>query len=130
MNMEFQYAYTRLHVADYATCLQFYRDVLGLSITYEEDDYAELETGTTKITLLQQQKLKNFMGNAAIALDRSSDRIALTFKVRNLDEATQWLKSQGVEFTENPWEFPDLGFTTTFFRDPNGNLIELQQLLT
>ncbi|MDY7015263.1 MAG: VOC family protein [Cyanobacteriota bacterium] len=128
--MEFQYAYTRLNVTDYDACLQFYRDTLGFRVTYQEEGYAELETGTTKITLLQKQKLKTVVGSQDIELSNSSDRISLAFKVRNLDEATQFLKGKGVEFTGTPWEFPDWGFTSTFFRDPDGNLIELQQLLT
>jgi catechol 2,3-dioxygenase-like lactoylglutathione lyase family enzyme len=130
--MEFQYTYTRLNVSNCHACLQFYRDVLGFKVTYasETNDYVELDTGTTQITLLQQQRLKDVMGNAEAVLEKHSDRIALSFKVRDLDEAIRFLKARGVEFINKPWEFPDWGFMSAFLRDPDGNLIELQQLLT
>lgn len=129
--MEFQYTYTRLNVSNFQACLQFYRDVLGFKVSYGAgEDYAELNTGNIQITLLRQQMLQEVMGSSDAALDGQSDRIALSFKVRDLDEAIQYLKSQGVQLINHPWAFPDWGFVSIFFRDPDGNLLEIQQLLS
>jgi catechol 2,3-dioxygenase-like lactoylglutathione lyase family enzyme len=128
--MDFEYCYTRLNVANFPACLQFYQEILGFNLTYASgEDYAELETGATKITLLRRQMLKEVMGNTEAFLGEQSDRICISLRVRDLDEAIASLKARGIHFINKPWEFPDWGFISAFFRDPDGNLIELQQLL-
>lgn len=36
--MKYKYAYTRLQVANYEACLQFYRDLLEFEVTYVSED--------------------------------------------------------------------------------------------
>lgn len=136
--MNLNYAYTRLNVQDYMACKQFYQNVLGLKVCYANDseEYAELETGETKITLLNRARLKEYIGSETTATyDPYAAKVVLTFMVTNLDEAVAHLKAKGVDLVSNPWQRPEDelmqgGFLTASFRDPDGNLIEFEQILS
>ncbi|MBE9042294.1 VOC family protein [Oscillatoriales cyanobacterium LEGE 11467] len=130
--MKFEYTYTRLNVADYEACKQFYSQVLGFEIAFVDDNdrYVELTTGDTRITLFDRKNLKEFVGQKeTLTYDRHYAGIALSFQVANLEEAIAHLQSNGITLVNQPWDFPDRGFISACFRDPDGNLIELQQLL-
>jgi catechol 2,3-dioxygenase-like lactoylglutathione lyase family enzyme len=136
--MKLKYAYTRLNVENYQACKQFYQQVLGFEVLYANDaqEYAELATGETTITILNRNRLKEFIGSAAIATYGADDaKMALTFMVPNLDDAIAQLKTHSVTLVNNPWQRPEdelmqAGVLTACFRDPDGNLIEFVQLLT
>ncbi|MGF1480187.1 MAG: VOC family protein [Cyanophyceae cyanobacterium] len=131
--MKLNYIYTRLNVCDYQACKKFYRDVLGFEVAFADDDdeYTEFNTGNTRLSIFDRQKLREFVGpDEPMSYERSYAGVALSFQVHNLDEAVAELKHQGVTIISPPWNFPDRGFLSACFRDPDGNLIELQQLLT
>lgn len=89
--MKFDYCYTRLNVADYQACKQFYHEILGFEIIYVEDaeEYVESGTGQTLITIFNRQKLGDFVGySETINYNSSNDAgVVLSFRVPNLDEA-------------------------------------------
>lgn len=129
--MRFQYSYTRLHVKDFKACHDFYHKVLGLEITFtsEIDSYVELTDGKVKLTLLNQSKIKEYLGTKTNFLfEQKSDRIALSFQVEDVEQACQYLKEKGVEIVSPPWNVIDWGIKLAFIRDPEGNLIELSQM--
>ena len=110
-----KYTYTRLQVLNYEACKKFYRDILELSVAFESNKYTELETGQTRITLLDREKLTDIIGKPNVAAYGSGDGIALSFEVSDLNESCQKLKAKGVEFINDPWSFPDWGYKSTFF---------------
>ena len=131
--MKFDYTYTRLNVADYQACKQIYGNVLGFEVVYadDKDEYAELATGQTLITIFNRQNLGDFVGaKETVNYDSHYAGIVLSFRVANLDEAVARLKAKGVKMVSEPINFPMRGFISACFRDPDGNLIELQQLLS
>jgi catechol 2,3-dioxygenase-like lactoylglutathione lyase family enzyme len=136
--MKLKYSYTRLNVENYAKSKQFYQKVLGFEVLYADDaqEYAELATGQTTITLLNRDRLREFIGSAEKATyDNHDAKIALTFTIANLDEGIAELKTNGITLVDNPWQRPQdelmqAGVLTACFRDPDGNLIELIQLLS
>ncbi len=129
--MKFQYVYTRLYVKDYQACYQFYHDLLGLEATFtsELDNYVELTDGKVKLTLLNQNKLKEYLGTKTdFAFEQPSDRIALSFQVPDVEQACQYLQEKGVKIVSPPWNIIDWGIKLALIRDPEGNLIELSQM--
>ncbi len=136
--MKIQYTYTRLNVENYAACKRFYQEVLGFEVLYANDaqGYAELATGETTITILDRSRLREFIGSTTkVTYDPHDAKIALTFRVANLDESISELKDRGVTLVNNPWQRPEdelmqAGVLTTCFCDPDGNLIEFFQMLS
>lgn len=129
--MKFQYVYTRLYVKDCRACYQFYHDVLGLEATFasEIDNYVELTDGKVKLTLLNQNKIKEYLGTKTkFNFESSSDRISVSFQVSDVEQACEYLKAKGVEIVSPPWNVIDWGMKLALVRDPEGNLIELSQM--
>lgn len=128
--MKFEYIYTRLYVKDCRACYEFYHDILGLEATFisEMDTYVELTNGQVKLTLLNQNKIKEYLGTQTNFLfEGNCDRIAVSFQVEDVEEACQYLKTKGVEIISPAWDILDWGIKIAFIRDPEGNLIELTQ---
>ena len=120
----------QFNVKDYQACYQFYHDILGLEATFtsEIDNYVELTDGKVKLTLLNQNKIKEYLGTKTkFDFEQKSDRIALSFQVQDVEQACQYLKEQGVEIISPPWNVIDWGMKLALIRDPEGNMIELSQ---
>lgn len=128
--MKFNFSYTRLYVDDYDRCLQFYKDLLGLEITMtsQVDRYVELTDGETKLSIMCRSKLKEYFGNRTpVKFGTKDDAIAISFGVKDVDEACKYLENKEVEIVSQPWDFRDWGVKLALVRDPEGNLIELIQ---
>lgn len=135
--MKLKYLYTRLNVKDYKACKRFYQEVLGFKVVYADDaqEYTELDTGSTKITLLNRERLREYVGSAeTVTYEPHDAKMVLTFAVDNLDDAIAQLKIHKIALVNSPWQRQDDGmqggFITACFRDPDGNLIELEQILS
>lgn len=129
--MDFKYTYTRLNVANFDVCKTFYRDVLGLPVLFEDDmdEYIEFDTGSVKISLINRDKLPEYVGRGELLTYAPDDAsTALTFVVNDIEAATAYLTSKGVRMVNQPANFPDRGFVSVCFHDPDGNLVELEQV--
>jgi catechol 2,3-dioxygenase-like lactoylglutathione lyase family enzyme len=135
--MNLKYIYTRLNVENYADCKLFYQDVLGFKVSMADDaeEYVEFDAGETKITLLDRSRLKDYIDSIESATyDRHDAKIILTFAVPDLDDAIAQLKAKGVSTFSSPWQHPQEGLSggllSACIRDPDGNIIELEQILS
>jgi lactoylglutathione lyase len=135
--MNLKYICTRLNVENYTDCKLFYQNVLGFKVSVADDaeEYAELDAGATKITILNRLRLKEYIDSIESATyDRHDAKIILTFAVPDLDDAIAQLKAKGVEIFSSPWQFLDDGLAggvlSACIHDPDGNTIELEQVLS
>jgi catechol 2,3-dioxygenase-like lactoylglutathione lyase family enzyme len=135
--MNLKYIYTRLHVENYLDCKHFYQDILGLKVymTNDAEEYVEFDAGATKITLLNRSRLKDYIDSIESATyDRRDAKIILTFAVPDLDDAIAQLKAKDIPIFSSPWQFLDDGLAggvlSACIHDPDGNTIELEQILS
>ena len=128
--MQFKLAYTRLNVSDFQKSRNFYRDILGLSLAFEDewDGYCEFATGNVRLTLFDRKKLWYFVKNAdnnTSALPNSTT--VLTFVVKNLSDAIDHLKKSNIEILGEPVHHREFGFKSAYFKDPDGNIVSLEE---
>jgi catechol 2,3-dioxygenase-like lactoylglutathione lyase family enzyme len=136
--MNLKYICTRLNVENYTDCKLFYQNVLGFRVSLADDaeEYTELDAGETKITILNRARLKDYIDSIdeSATYDRRDAKMILTFAVPDLDDAIAQLKAKGVAIFSSPWQHPQEGLTggilSACIRDPDGNIIELEQVLS
>lgn len=131
--MLIKFTHARLLVSDYRACFRFYRDVLGFEVLWgdEEGGYADFKTGEVSIALFGRQDMADAVGaGQKPARVDAQDRAALIFAVKSVDEAYRVLGEKGVEVVAGPVDRPDWGIRTAHFRDPDGNLIEINESLS
>lgn len=127
-----KYAFTRLLVANFRDCFRFYRDVLGFQPGFgtEDDTYADFVVGETNISLFDKHEMSQTVGTLEIPIrPEAQDHVCLTFGVESVDAFYQTLLDKGVTVLVPPTDHPDWGIRTVHFRDPDGNLIEVNQNL-
>ena len=131
--MSYSYDYTRLLVDDFAACFLFYNGVLGLEPTMgtEDDVYAEFKTGDTTLALFKREAMNEAIGTTALpAPAPAQDRVCLIFDVEDVDVESARLSGLGVTLLAEPADRPEWSIRTAHFRDPDGNLIEINQPLS
>jgi len=100
--------------------LPFYRDVLGLPLSVDTPGFVVLGSGgpgTPAVTLGTHSEVKGKNMDPA--------RHMVGFLTDDIQADFQRLKAKGVEFIEEPAEFPNV--TVATFKDPEGNYVQLLQ---
>jgi catechol 2,3-dioxygenase-like lactoylglutathione lyase family enzyme len=113
-----------LFVEDLAAAKQFYRDVFGLPIHYEDDDSAVFNFGNTLINLLKTTAARELIDPAGVAPREAGSRLQLTIDVDDVDATCAELVARGVELLNGPMDRP-WGIRTASFRDPGGHIWEI-----
>ena len=118
--------YIILIVDDLNRALDFYTQVLGLKLGHRSGDYAQLNTGVTRIGFYTRPAMEKVVGLRLEPASHSAAGFELGFKVPDVDAAYAELLAGGAspvtEPTTRPW-----GQRTAYIRDPDGYLIELAQ---
>ncbi len=126
----------RLIVVDFDGCFRFYRDVLGLRATWGEEadgsasGYASFEIPDGSLSINDQSIFAPVVGfETRKPGETSKDRAALIFEVESVDAEADRLRTLGVAFETDPTTYPGWGIRAAHIRDPDGNLIEINELL-
>jgi len=122
----------RLLVKDFKKSVEFYKDLLGIPISWYEDgmEYALFNNGETKIELLSQKAMMKVIGNEDESLSgESPSNFLLQFEVEDVDKTYDYLRENGIEFVTEPHDRKEWKSRIAHFRDPDKNLIEIYKML-
>lgn len=113
-----------LFVEDLEDAKQFYREVFGLPVTFEDDNSAVFDFGNTIINLLTAAAATQLIEPAAVASREAGSRLQLTIEVDDVDATCAELAARGVELLNGPMGRP-WGVRTASFTDPGGHIWEI-----
>ena len=126
-----KFDHPRLLVDKFSECFLFYRDVIGLKVTWghENDSYASFANQDGKegvLALFDRQTMAETVGADHLPTDtEAQDRVALIFNVDDVNIEADRIKARGTQLVAGPKDFPGWGIRSTYLRDPDGNLLEL-----
>ena len=118
--------YVVLIVADLDRSISFYTETLGLKLQHRAEKYAQIEAGTTRLSLYTRDAMQKTIGVVLDAPSLSAPSFELGFKVSDCDAAFSELVAAGAPAVTRPTT-RSWGQRTAYVRDPDGNLIELAQ---
>ena len=115
-----------LFVEDLEVAKQFYEEVFGLPLKYEDDDSAVFDFGNMIINLLKTSAAIDLIAPAPVASRDSGSRLQLTIEVDDVDALCAELTKRGVKLLNGPMDRP-WGVRTASFTDPGGHIWEIAQ---
>jgi lactoylglutathione lyase len=118
--------YVVLIVNDLDRALAFYTELLGLKLGHRSGDYAQLDTGRTRLALYTRGALTKTLNMPLERPAANAPGFEIGFKVADVDSAFADLVARGALPVCPPadrfW-----GQRTAYMRDPDGYLVELAQ---
>lgn len=120
--------HTRILVDNYKECFLFYRDVLGFTVSWgdEESLYADFKFSGCKLGLFERKQMLEAIGVEKNSILHKEDRTTLVFQVDSVEESYKNLREK-VEFLTEPVAQEGWGIKVAHFRDPGGTLIEIYE---
>jgi len=113
-----------LFVEDLGTAKQFYQEVFGLPVVFEDDDSTVFKIGAILINLLLTKAAGDLIAPAPIARAEAGSRAVFTIPVDDVDALCLELVAHGATLLNGPMDRP-WGVRTASFRDPGGHIWEI-----
>jgi lactoylglutathione lyase len=117
-----------LFTEDLERSKQFYLDVFGLPVAFEDEDSAVFKFGATMVNLLRVAAADELIGPATAARRDAGSGFVLTIDVDDVDAVCAELARRGAGLLNGPINRP-WGIRTASFADPDGHIWELAQAL-
>ena len=119
----------RILVKDFKKMYDFYKDVLEYEVHWGDRDgsYASFKVPGEKDPsfAIYIKDYSYYEGYSDIGNQTKSDFIVLTLNHSDVDEYYNDLKAKGIEFVGEPRDIYEWYCRVVLFRDPEGNLLEI-----
>lgn len=120
---------------DYGKCFDFYTEKIGLVPVWGDRNgpYTSFSISRDQppcFAIFAGANMSMFKGYEQPKDNSQPDTIAAVIPSSNLNEDYKKMKEAGVEFLTEPQVIEDWGMRCTYFRDPEGNLFELNDAET
>jgi catechol 2,3-dioxygenase-like lactoylglutathione lyase family enzyme len=113
-----------LFVEDLDAARQFYLDVFGVPLVFEDAESVVFRFGDTLVNLLRAKAAPELIDPATVGTVDAGVRFQLTIEVDDVDATCAELAERGVELLNGPIDRP-WGVRTASFRDPGGHVWEI-----
>lgn len=122
----------RLLVRDFHAVFDFYREKIGLEINWgnRDGDYVAFSApGATSpcLAIFKRERMPRYQGYVHPESTAASDHVILIIPTDDVDKDYAELRAHGVVFMGEPQTIPEWYMRCVYFRDPEGNLLELCQ---
>lgn len=123
----FREAFPILYVSDIERSVRFYRDVIGFVKVYQwplegPPAFVSLTLGSVALGISTRSVAESLLGRPVCQDD--SPRFELCLSTQDVDEASEHLRSRGVQQVRPPANMP-WGERVVHFMDPDGNPIHI-----
>ena len=113
-----------LFVEDLEEAKQFYRNVFGLPLVFEDANSAVFKIGNTLINLLKTTAATELIEPATVATREAGSRQVFSIEVDDVDTMCAELIARGAKLLNGPMDRP-WGIRTASFSDPGGHIWEI-----
>jgi catechol 2,3-dioxygenase-like lactoylglutathione lyase family enzyme len=117
-----------LFVEDLERSKDFYQNVFGLPLAFEDANSAVYELENTIINLLKVEAADTLIAPGTVASRVAGSRFQFTINVDDVDALARVLRERGVVLLNGPIDRP-WGVRTACFADPAGHIWEIAQAL-
>jgi len=123
--------YARLMVDSFDDCFEFYADIMGFEVSWgaRGDVYASFKVNESVMLSIFEASLMDDHIHHVSERHLVQDSIMLIFEAEDVDGTYTRLKEKGVVCLNEPHNIPGWGIRCFHLRDPEGNLIEINQEL-
>lgn len=111
----------------FSKLLSFYKDVLGLTLTFEMEKYVEFESGNIRFAITTNELMHETTKHPDYKKARQGQTFELAFLVpspQEVDSTYQTLIAKGATAVTAPRDMP-WKQRAAFFADPDGNIHEI-----
>ena len=113
-----------LFVEDLESAKQFYGNVFGLPVVFEDNNSTVFKFGDTLVNLLKITEAKELVEPAKVANREAGSRFVFTITVDDVDAMCAELTAREVKLLNGPMDRP-WGIRTASFVDPGGHIWEI-----
>ena len=109
-----------IYVYEMQRSVAFYRDILGLNLLSESNEWSEFDAGRSHLALHWSNSVDEVQGERVVTAGNAE----LVFEVGDIDQACAEIRQKGGA-VEGPQTMEGLNVQVAFLRDPDGMAIEL-----